>query len=170
MNAMLRFLSAIRKGAEVFTAALMGSLFVIFIAQIIARPLHITLGNTVGLITMIWIWIVFIGNAFVVRDRDQVTFDMLYLVASKGGRRIMAMISSAAIVLGFIVLFMPTWDKIQFLKIKNSGVFDLSMRTVYFCYIIFMIAIIIRYAYKFVERLRGKGEEADLDILLGGEE
>ena len=52
-------------------------------------------------------------NAFVVRERDHVTFDILYLAAPRRVRAVFALISAGAIVAALGASFWPTWDWIE---------------------------------------------------------
>jgi hypothetical protein len=56
------------------------------------------LGWTLELCLILWVWIVFFGCAFIVREKDHVTFDIFYLAAGRRLRRGMALVASAAIV------------------------------------------------------------------------
>ena len=42
-------------------------------------------GWTLELCLILWVWLVFFGCAFVVRQRDQVTFDVLYSRLAQAG-------------------------------------------------------------------------------------
>lgn len=136
--------------AENVAVALLAAMFLTFILQIFARyVLVMPVGWTLELCLTLWIWIVFWGNAFLVRHRDHVTFDILYLAVPSGIRRIMALTAAAAIVVGFAVTLLPTWDYIDFLKIKRSSTMRIPMRTVFSIYALFMVAVIVRYAFIF---------------------
>ena len=78
--------------AEAVAATMMALLFVTFIVQIVVRYsarlewlphyfpfLDPTLyGWTLEFCLLMWVWIVFWGNAFIVRQRDHVIFDIVY--------------------------------------------------------------------------------------------
>ncbi|MGO4914505.1 TRAP transporter small permease [Pseudogemmobacter sp. W21_MBD1_M6] len=152
MQFALRWLN---RGAEGVAAAMLAAMFLTFLLQIFARyVLAEPFGWTLELCLTLWIWIVFWGNAFIVRDKDHVTFDLLYLAVPKGPRRIMALISSAAIVIGLGLSILPTWDYIDFLKIKKSATLHIPMRTVFSIYALFLVAVVVRYAVYFVQVLR----------------
>ncbi len=56
------------------------------------------------------------------------------------------MISAAAIVIAMVWSFLPTWDYIDFLKIKKSATLKIPMRTIFSIYALFMIVVALRYA------------------------
>lgn len=145
--AVLRWL---RHGAEGVAAAMLAALFLTFVLQIFARYVLVQpIGWTIEICLMLWVWLVFWGNAFVVRERDHVTFDLLYLAAPARLRRIMALVSAAAIAVGLAVSLLPTWDYIDFLRIKRSSVLRIPMRDVFSIYAVFLIATVLAYAWRF---------------------
>lgn len=150
------------RGTEFVAAALLAALFLTFVLQIIGRyVLQQPFGWTLELCLALWVWIVFWGNAFIVRDRDHVTFDILYLALPRGPRRVVAMLSALAIAVALGVSFWPTWDYIDFLKIKKSATLDVSMRTIFSVYGLFLIVVALRYGWRFVRLLRhGLPEDA----------
>jgi TRAP-type C4-dicarboxylate transport system permease small subunit len=143
------------KGAEGVAAALLAAMFLTFILQIFSRYVLVQpFGWTLEACLTLWVWIVFWGNAFVVRHDEHVTFDVLYHAVRPGTRRIFALLGSAAIVIGLAVSLYPTWDYIDFLKIKKSPILRIPMRTVFSIYIIFVIAVILTYGWRFIRILR----------------
>lgn len=145
---------------------MLAAMFLTFLLQIFSRyVLQTPFGWTVEFCLTMWIWIVFFGNAFVVRERDHVTFDIFYLAASRPIQRIFALISAGAIVIGMVVSFLPTVDWIDFLRIKKSATLKIPLRTVYSIYGIFMLAIILRYGWRILEIIR-KGPPDDAHNIL----
>lgn len=153
MSAMRRVLAHVGEG---MAAAMLAAMFATFLLQIFSRYVLVSpVGWTLELCLTLWVWIVFWGNAFVVRRRDHVTFDILYQAVPEGPRRVMALVSAAAIAAGLAVSLAPTWDYIDFLKIKKSATLDIPMRTVFSVYALFLIVVIIRYGWHAVHLLRG---------------
>jgi TRAP-type C4-dicarboxylate transport system permease small subunit len=145
----------LHKGAEGVAAAMLAALFLTFILQVYSRYVLVEpFGWTLELNLTLWIWIVFWGNAFVVRDKDHVTFDMIYLAVRPGLRRVFALITSASIAVGLGLSLYPTWDYIDFLKIKKSATLRIPMNQVFSIYAVFIIAVVLVYAFRFVQVLR----------------
>lgn len=143
------------RGAEGMVAAMLAAVFLTFVLQIFSRyVINNPIGWTLEVCLTLWLWLVFWGNAFVVRHREHVTFDVIYDAVSPRTRRILALIGSAAIVIGMGVSLYPTWDFIDFLRIKKSAILKIPMRTVFSIYVIFMISAIVVYAWRFVSILR----------------
>jgi len=134
---------------------MLAAMFLTFLIQIFSRYVMAQpFGWTLELCLVLWIWIVFFGNAFVVREGDHVTFDILYHAVPKRVRTIFALLSAGVIVVALGLSLLPTWDWIDFLKIKRSATLKVPMRTIYSVYALFIVAVIIRYAWIFVDVFR----------------
>ena len=159
---------AIRAGvriAEGLTAAMLAAMFLTFLLQIFSRYVMVQpFGWTLELCLVLWVWIVFFGNAFVVREGDHVTFDILYLAVPRGVRKIFALISAACIAVALAASLLPTWDWIDFLRIKLSATLGVPMRTIYSVYALFVIVIVLRYAWTFVDVLRHGPHDAAHEV------
>ncbi|MDJ1007387.1 MAG: TRAP transporter small permease subunit [Paracoccaceae bacterium] len=159
MKAGLAWLS---RSAEAIAAALLAAMFLTFLLQIFSRyVLQMPFGWTLELCLILWVWIVFVGNAFIVREKDHVSFDIFYLAAPRRLRQGLALISAAAIVAGMIYAFLPTWDYIDWMQIRRTTTVrnplsgeKIPMRTIFSIYGIFMVAVILRYAWRFIDTIR----------------
>lgn len=161
MAMMKQIKSGLLKGAEGVAAAMLAAMFGTFVLQIFSRYiLGAPLSWTLELCLTLWIWIVFWGNAFVVGHDEHVTFDVLYHHVQPRTRRIFALITSAAIVIGMAVSLLPTWDYIDFLKIKKSATLRIPLRTIFSIYAVFIIAAVLSYGWRFFRVARyGLSEE-----------
>jgi C4-dicarboxylate transporter, DctQ subunit len=152
MSSMFKWL---QKGAEAISAFMMLGLFVTFLLQIFSRyVMDEPFGWTLELCLTLWVWIVFFGGAFIVRDQDQITFDILYHAVPKGPRRIMALISAIAIAGTLLWSLAPTWSWIEFLRIKKSPTLRIPMRDIYSIYAVFLVAVIATQIWKVVRIFR----------------
>ena len=86
------------RSTEFIAAMMLAAIFFTFLVQIFTRysakiawlmpipPISAwmsslqPLGWTVNLISLLWVWVVFFGCSFIVRERDHVTFDILYFL------------------------------------------------------------------------------------------
>lgn len=119
------------------------------------------LGWTLELCLILWIWIVFFGCAFNVRERDHVTFDIFYLAAPRGIRRIMALIAAGAIVAGMAWSFLPMWDYVDFMRIRRTSSVEnpftgdkIRLKYIFIIYMVFLGAVILRYSWRFIDVIR----------------
>lgn len=151
--------------AQGVAAALMAAMFLTFVLQITVRytarlpgvaeavPLldPSLYGWTLEFCLLLWVWLVFWGNAFVVREQDHVRFDILYLAVSPGLRRWFAIIAGLAIAVGLLASIGPTWEKFHILRLKKTAtlahVFGdwIRMRDIYVVYILFLGVVALRY-------------------------
>jgi len=161
---MNKYKSWLLKGAEGIAAAMLATMFLTFLLQIFSRyVLAEPFGWTLELCLTLWLWMVFWGSAFVVRHDEHVTFDVFYHAVRPGTRRVFALIGAAAIAIGLAISLYPTWDYIDFLKIKKSATLRIPMRTIFSIYAVFIIAAVMSYAYRFVKIWRN-GVPGEQDI------
>jgi C4-dicarboxylate transporter DctQ subunit len=152
MNALFLWL---RKAAEAIGALLMLALFATFLLQIFSRyAMNSPFGWTLELCLLLWVWIVFFGAAFIVRRSDHITFDLLYMAVPSGPRRVLAIFSSLAIAGLLAWSFLPTWDWIDFLRIKRSATLRIPMRDIFSVYMVFLAAVIIACLWRAVSIAR----------------
>lgn len=165
---MHRLLTWGRTAAEAVAALMLAALFATFVLQIFARyVLNAPLSWTLELTLALWIWIVFWGNAFVVRDRDHVTFDILYLAVPAGARRWFALAAALAIAVGLLVSIVPTWDYIDFLRIKRSATLRIPMRDIFSIYMLFLVVVAARYLWRAVQVWRHRAGIEDTPLVSG---
>lgn len=145
----------LRTAAEGVVAAMLAAMFLTFVLQIFSRYImNQPIGWTLEVCLTLWLWLVFWGCAFVVRHDEHVAFDVLYNSVQPGTRRVFALLGAAAIVIGLGISLLPTWDFVDFLKIKKSAILKIQMRTVFSIYIIFIISAMLVYAWRFVKIVR----------------
>jgi TRAP-type C4-dicarboxylate transport system permease small subunit len=138
-------------------------MMIALILQIIFRyVVREPLGWTLEACLMAWLWTVFWGSAFLVKDHNHVKFDLVYLLVPSGVRRVFAIISAIAIASAFVVSFPQMWDYISFMKIESSSVLKIRLDYVFSIYAIFAVAIIVRYVWRAIDLLRGGDPQGDL--------
>lgn len=151
----------LRARADDVTAALLAAMFIAFLLQIVTRYVfNNPLGWTQEVCVTTWLWLVFWGSAFSVRNGDEVRFDLLYLAVSASMRRKFALVSAAALAAGFAASFPASIDYITFYKIKSSPVLGIRLDIVFSVYAIFAVAVIARAVWQVVHILRGGEIEA----------
>ena len=172
---MQNFARWLTRGCEFIAAIILAAIFIIFLLQIFARytskiawmmPIEQVsnwmlsvepLGWTLNLISLLWVWLIFFGCSFVVRERDHVTFDILYLALPDHLRRIAIIIVSLTMIFALLWSFLPTWDaifgsrlmelkKIQTLRIPVTGD-KIQIKWLFASYITLMIAVLLRYTW-----------------------
>ncbi len=153
MAAALRFL---RDRADNVAAGLLAAMFLTFILQIVSRyVMNSPLGWTLEACLTLWLWLVFWGSAFVLRDEDHVRFDLVYAASGARLRRTFAIVSAVAIAAGLLAALPATIDYITFYKIKKSAILRIRLDVVFSVYGIFAVALIARYALRALSLARG---------------
>lgn len=188
---MIRFLKWLPRLAEAISGILLAAIFATFLLQIGSRYLPkiidafglaeampilgsiAPLGWTLELIGILWVWVIFFSCAFAVREHEHVKFDIIYLAVPNKVRRVFALISAGAIVVGMLYAFLPTWDYIDFMRMRRTSTVEnpftgdkVRLRTIFSIYAVFMLAVAARYAWQFWQTLRHGPPKTELEIAL----
>ena len=186
---MRKLATGLSRFAEGVAALMMAAMFATFILQIAIRysarlqwiadavPLlePTRYGWTLELNLMLWVWIVFWGNAFIVRERDHVTFDIVYTSVSPTARKCFAVIGSVAVSAVLLLSIPETWDRFAILRLKRTATLDqvfgdwVRMRHIYAIYILFMVVVALRYGARALLSYRNGADTDALPRLAGDE-
>ena len=121
------------------------AVFLIFIYKIVMRYLeHDAVAWADEVCVVLFVWIIFWANAFVVEDRRQITFDLLYRHLGPHGQRLAAMLRLAILAGIFIYAAPGAIDYIQFLWRERTPVLQWRLDLVYACFGVFLVAVILR--------------------------
>ena len=169
-------LKRVSRVAEFIAAMILAAIFIIFLLQIFTRyapkiawlmpipPIHDwmmalePIGWTVNLISLLWVWLIFFGCAFFVRESDHVAFDVFFQALSRSWQRYFAMATALIMVVAMLYSFGPTWDaifgsrlmelkKIQTLRVPVTGD-KIPIKWLFASYILLMIVITLRYMWR----------------------
>jgi TRAP-type C4-dicarboxylate transport system permease small subunit len=147
----------LRRRAENLLAALLAVMFVAFIVQIVFRYLlNFPIGWSSELTIITWLWGVLWGAAFVVKEREEIRFDIVHGAVSPRARRIMGVISAVAILVLYVVSLRPTLDYVRFMKVEKTAYLKIRFDHLYSIYILFAAAVVVRYAWILWRLLRGE--------------
>ena len=154
----------LRRRAENVAAAMIGVMFVAFIIQIVFRYLfNFPIGWTSELTVIMWLWLVLWGAAFVVRESDEIRFDLLSGAMGKRTRIAMGIITAVALVVLYAASFPATWKYVTFMKVERTAYLDIRFDWLFSIYLAFAAAVIVRYLWILSHLLRGEEpEQADL--------
>jgi TRAP-type C4-dicarboxylate transport system permease small subunit len=142
---MVRLEAAARFAAELVAAVMFAAVFLIFCAKIAARYLaHDAMAWADEVTVILFIWMIFWSNAFILAEREHIRFDLLTHAARPAARRAMA-IARALLIGGLFAYAAPaTMDYILFLWRERTPVLGLRLDQVYFCFGIFIISVPLR--------------------------
>jgi len=121
------------------------------------------IGWTVNLISLLWVWLVFLGCAFVVRERDHVVFDVFTQAMSPRWSLICKIVVALTVLSAMVWSFVPVWEaifgsrlmdlkKIQTLRIPITGD-KIAIKWLFAPYVILMVALVVRYIFVLVQAL-----------------
>jgi len=138
----------LRRFAALVPALLFALVFLIFNYKIVTRYLeHDEAAWADEVSVILFIWIIFWANAFVVRDREQITFDLAYRPLPDRGKRVMAL-ARLVLVGGIFAAALPgSLDYIAFLWRERTPVLNLRLDIIYSCFGLFLVAVVVRSAW-----------------------
>lgn len=146
--------------AENLLAAMLAVMFFAFILQIIFRYLlRLPTGWTNELSVVLWLWLVLFGAAFVVREEEEIRFDLIYSAAGPKARRVMLLVSAVALIALYGISFPAVLDYVTFMKVESSAYLKIRFDWLYSIYIVFVVAIIARYLWLSWQAAFGKAPE-----------
>ena len=147
--------------AENVAAGLLAVMFVAFILQIIFRYLfNFPVGWSTELTTITWLYLVLWGSAFVLTEEEEIRFDLIYGAVPKRVRIGMAILSAVALVLLYGASLKASFDYVSFMKVEKSSYLKIRMDWLYSIYLVFLVAIIVRYVWLLAQLLRGRDPDA----------
>jgi C4-dicarboxylate transporter DctQ subunit len=151
-----------RRGENIL-AAMLGVMFALFILQIVFRYLlNLPIGWTNEVSTILWVWLVLWGAAFVIREEEEIRFDLIYGAVQPKTRRVMMAVACLSTVILYAVSFPASLDYVSFMKVEKAAYLKIRMNWVYSIYIVFVVAILVRYLWLSWQALSGKTAE-DID-------
>ena len=151
----------LRKRAENVVAGLLGIMFVAFIAQIVCRYFfNFPTGWMSELTVITWLWLVLWGSAFVLKESEEIRFDLIYSAAGRRARRVMGILMGGSLVALYASSLPATVNYVAFMKVERTAYLHIRLDYLYSIYVMFAIAIIIRYVWILWHLLRGKDSEA----------
>lgn len=153
----------LRRRAENICVGLLLVMFLLFMLQIVARYVfNFPLGWTEEASVLAWIWCTLWGAAFVVRERDEVRFDIIYSSVGERTRRLFTIITGVAAVVLFAAALPAVYSYVSFLKVEKSAYLGIRLDYLYSIYVVFSVAVIIRYGALTWFAIRGKPPEVEL--------
>jgi TRAP-type C4-dicarboxylate transport system permease small subunit len=150
-----RVVRILAKSAEAVSTAAFAAMFALFLAGVFARYV---LGQPIvwsdELIMVIFLWMVFLTEAFVITDREQVTFDGIYELVGERGRRVIQALGALVLAAMFLAALPTVFDYVRFLWRERTNALQWRLDIVYFCFVVFWAAFVVRALLKLV-RLAG---------------
>ena len=188
LNVLMKRLSRV---AEAIAATALAAIFIVFLLQIFTRysgklsqwmpveNLSLWMSEieplrwTVYLISLLWVWLIFLGCSFVVRERDHVAFDILYQAAPPRLRKTMTILGAIILIAVMLISLPATWDaimanrlmelkKLQTLRLPITGD-KIAIKWLFFPYLVLMAVLIIRSISRIFVELRTNNQNTEVE-------
>ncbi len=133
---------------ENLIAAMLAVMFLAFLVQIVFRYLlDLPVGWTNELSLVLWIWLVLWGAAFVLREEEEIRFDLFYAMAGRRTRRVMFLVSALSLVALYAVSLPAVVDYVTFMKVERTAYLKIRFDWLFSVYVVFVVAAIARYLW-----------------------
>jgi C4-dicarboxylate transporter DctQ subunit len=150
----------LQRRAENVLAALLGVMFAAFMVQIVFRYFfNLPTGWTTELTLITWLWLVLWGAAFVVRESEEIRIDLVASMVSRRTRLVMALVACVAIIALYVISLPATVSYVTFMKVEKSAYLKIPMDWLYSIYVVFVVAVVVRYLWLLRGLLRGEAPE-----------
>jgi TRAP-type C4-dicarboxylate transport system permease small subunit len=147
----------LRRRAENIAAGMLAVMFVAFILQIVFRYfLNFPVGWTSELTVVLWLWLVLWGASFVVKESEEIRFDIITASVGPRVRIAMGMVVALALVVLYGASLKASFDYVTFMKVEKSSYLKIRMDWLFSIYLLFLVAIIVRYLWLLWHYLRGR--------------
>ena len=147
----------LRRRAENVAAAMLAVMFAAFIVQIVFRYFfNFPVGWTSELTVVMWLWLVLWGAAFVLREDEEIRFDLISGAAGRRARIAMGIVTALALVVLYGVSLKPSFDYVAFMKVEKSSYLKIRMDWLFSIYVVFLVAVILRYLRVLWQLMRGR--------------
>ncbi len=142
----------LKKGADLvgvllFLATFAGIILQVFFRYVLDSPVAWSEEYTM----IAYMWTVFWAAAFMVKEQEHVSFDIVYDSVSARTRRWLAAVALVFLIVAFVLLLAPTWDYLEFLTRRRTSVLRIPRVWVFGVFFIFLIAFAAQGGW----RLRG---------------
>ena len=137
----------LRRRADDVEVLLIGVMFVSFLLQITFRYVFdAPLGWTEEVTVLCWVWVVLWGAAFVLKDSEEIRFDIVYELVPERARRAFRLVASLALVVLLAISLPATWNYVTFMKREHTAYLHMRFDYLYAIYLVFALACIVRHS------------------------
>ena len=148
--------------ARSIAAVMFAAVFLVFCYKIVMRyAAHDAVAWADEICVVLFIWVVFWANAFLVPDSAQIRFDLLCRALPPGGVRVVT-VARTLLVGGLLAAALPgVVDYTLFLWRERTPVLGLRQDYIYACFALFIAAALVRMAVQ-IWRLCGRRWQSEL--------
>jgi C4-dicarboxylate transporter, DctQ subunit len=150
----------LRRRAENVAAAMLAVMFGAFVVQIVFRYFfNFPIGWTSELTVILWLWLVLWGAAFVVRESEEIRFDLLSGAAGRRVRIGMGIVAATALVILYAASLPATYQYVTFMKVEKTAYLKIRFDWLFSIYLVFVLAVLVRYLWILQRLVRGNEPE-----------
>lgn len=150
-------ISRLHRVAEGVAGGLLAIIFVAFLIQIVFRYVfNFPVGWTSELSVVAWLWLVLWGAAFVLKEDDEIRFDLVSRSAGRRTRIVLGVVTAVALVVLYTMSMPAAYSYVSFMKVERSSYLNIRFDWLYSIYLVFAVAVIVRYLWILGRLLRGK--------------
>ena len=147
----------LHRRAENIAAGMLAVMFAAFVLQIVFRYFfNFPVGWASELTVALWLWLVLWGASFVVKEHEEIRFDLLTGAVGRRARIAMGIAVALALIVLYGMAFKPSLDYVAFMKVEKSSYLKIRMDWLFSIYVAFLVAVIARYLWLLSRLLRGK--------------
>lgn len=174
MNTLFKWFT---RGAEFIAAMVLAAIFIIFLLGIVFRyvPFLEPIGWSVVLISLLWVWLIFFGASFIVRETDHVNFDVLYLAVPRPARKVLALLTAVLMIVAMVYTFPAVWEtvfanrlmdlkKIQTLRVPITGD-KIATKWLFAPFVMMMVVVTLRYVWRIYTVLKYGPPATELEAI-----
>lgn len=137
------------KTGEIFCGLGFAGLFIVFVIQIFFRyVLNNPLSWTQEIAGILYVWIVCIGSATIVKEREHVSFDLLYESVAPHKRKFLALLGTGFVLVVLLLSLYGNYDYIAFTARQKTPTLRLPMTVVFSAFGVFMVLLIVNSAIR----------------------
>ena len=101
------------------------------------------------------------------KAQEEIRFDLLYVSVGKRARRLMGIVTALAVLLLYGGSLPATFDYVTFMKVERSAYLGIRFDWLYAMYLLFAVAVLVRYLWILGRLLRGKDVAAEETPIVG---
>ncbi|MDF2235346.1 TRAP transporter small permease subunit [Albimonas sp. CAU 1670] len=155
----------LHRRAENVAVAMLAVMFAAFVVQVAFRYLlNLPVGWASELTLVMWLWLVLWGAGLVLPEREEIRFDVVWSAVGARTRRWMQGIAAAALLVLYGASLPAAWDFVSFMKIQKTTYLKIRYDHLFMVFMIFAVAVLIRYAWLFVQALRSRPERGERNL------
>jgi len=138
----------LRRRAEDISVVLLATMFIALVVQVVFRYfVNLPMGWTDEISLVVWVWLVLWGAAFVVRENEEIRFELLHASVPPVLRRGMTIVAAIALVGLFAISLPAVIDYVTFMKVQRTAYLHIRFDWLFSIYVVFAIAAIARYLW-----------------------